>query len=142
MAEIKAVVSSGMTRNSRGNVTFSLNDEHSGDRILEVQYTLEEFATLITGLYGTRGIATVYDNAHLAMKRETKTVFCEKVDYFGIDRKSKQRDAVLADFENNYKISGWELHGDGCSSQQNSDKHQYHIKRYVPVENPLVVEKD
>lgn len=131
------IVSMGMSRSSgRDTVLLQVEDEHSGDRIMEVSLSLKELGLLITGLHGVKGTATIFD-ANVAKKRETKRVYCNKVESYN---KEVQRQAVQEDFLQ-YKEWGWVMQSDGCSSQQNKERHEYVIKRYIDVENPLECER-
>lgn len=136
MNEVTTVVSMGMSRTSKDKVSLEISDEHSGDRILDIEFTLEELGLMITGLHGVKGIAEVFTDANIAKKRETLRVTCDKMP-----NKITQRVFVREHFEENYAALGYQLHDDGTTSQQQTQLHQYIIKRYVPVENVLDVER-
>lgn len=137
MAEIKTVVSAGLSRTSSGKINFEVSDHHSGDRVLNIEFTPEELGLLITGLHGVKGIASVYTGANIAKKRETMKVTCDKVP----TNKDTQKAIVRDHFEEEYLPLGYQLHDDGTSTQQPTQLHQYIIKRYVPVEDVLDVER-
>lgn len=122
-------------------VSLTIHDEHSGDQVMEIEFSLKEIGLLITGLHGVKGIATVNTATNIAKKRETERVFCEKVTSYKSNRKDDQRVAVIEDFEEKYEQHGYSLQSDGTTTQQPTDKHEYIIKKYVPVENPLDVER-
>lgn len=44
MSEIKSKFSVGISRNNRDKVNLQIRDEYSGDRVLEVSMTLEQYA--------------------------------------------------------------------------------------------------
>lgn len=133
----QTVVNMGMSRSSNGTVELRIEDQHSGDRILNISMSLEELGLLITGLHGVKGEADVYP-ANIAMKREVREVYCNRTDSYD---KDDQRIIVQSDFLTNPELDGWQLHNDGCDTQQRGDRHKYTVKRYVPVENPLEVER-
>lgn len=137
MAEVKTVVSAGLSRTNNNKVRLELEDEHSSDVIIYVEFSLEEFALLVTGLHGIKGKAEFNTKANIAKKRETQRVSCAKVGY----DKEVQRKEVLKDFKENHEQYGWELHCDGVNSQQNGSEHIYSIKRYEDAEDPLEVER-
>ena len=137
MIKVKTVISAGVSRTSNGKVNFEISDHHSGDRIINIEFTLEELGLLLTGLHGVKGIADVYTDANIAKKREAMRVTCDKIS----DHKSPQRAMVQRHFEEEYAPLGYLLHDDGTRSQQPTQLHQYIIKRYVPVEDVLDVER-
>lgn len=140
MKKIETVVNMSLSRTSRDSIRFSVEDEHSGDRILEVSMSPKEFALLITGLSGIKGNGEFFPEANVAMKRETKHVTCDKSIYYS---KQDQKDLVQEHFENNILPlhEGWEIKDDGTSSKQNVNEHKYILKRYVPVEDVYDVER-
>lgn len=136
----QTVVGMSMSRDSNNRIRFSVDDSHSGDTIIKVDMSLEEFGLMVTGLHGVKGIAEFYPDCNIAKKRETKTVTID-IDKFSTS-KEDELDLVRRDFTEKYESDGWELHSDGTRSQQNvSGKHCYTIKRYEPIENPLEVER-
>lgn len=134
----QTIVSMGMSRCSNGIVELRIEDQHSGDRILNISMSLEELGLLVTGLHGVKGKADVYP-ANIAMKRKVQEVYCDRI---GSCNKDDQRHEVYNDFSSYYELNGWELHSDGCSTQQRGERHKYIIKRYVSVENPLETERN
>ncbi len=136
----KTVVSVGISRDNRNVVTLQIEDAHSGDNIIKVDFSLEEIGLLLTGLHGVKGVATYNELAHIAMNREVKKVSCDKVPY-ALSRKEDQINIVNKDFITTWEPLGWSLQNDGCSSQQNDNLHNYTIKRYVPVDDVLNVER-
>lgn len=84
-----------------------------------------------------KGVADVHTGANIAKKRETMKVTCDKVS----GHKSVQRLMVQKHFEEEYAPLGYLLHDDGTGTQQPTQLHQYIIKRYVPVEDVLDVER-
>lgn len=85
-----------------------------------------------------KGVADVHTGANIAKKRETMKVTCEK----DTTNKSSQEKVVRTHFEEEYAPLGYLLHDDGTGTQQPTQLHQYIIKRYVPVEDVLDVERD
>lgn len=138
MTKVKTVISAGVSRTSNGKVNFEISDHHSGDRIINIEFTLEELGLLITGLHGVKGIADVHTDANIAKKRETLSVTCDKQPS---GDKVGQKAIVRDHFENEYLPLGYLLHSDGTSTQQPTQLHQYSVKRYVPVEDVLDVER-
>jgi hypothetical protein len=138
MTKIKTVVSAGISRSSNGKIYFEISDHHSGDRIINIEFTPEELGLLLTGLHGVKGIADVYTDANIAKKRETLRVTCDKQP--SGDKKG-QRAIVRDHFENEYLPLGYQLQDDGTNTQQKIQLHQYIVKRYVPVEDVLDVER-
>ncbi|APC44485.1 hypothetical protein [Pseudoalteromonas phage PH357] len=137
MKKIETVVNMSLSRTSRGNIRFSVEDEHSSDFILEVNMSTEDFALLVTGLGGIKSKAEVYPEANIAKKREIKSVTCEKTW-----EKDVQREIVQKDFEDKgYSEEGWEIHDNGLRSQQYGKEHKYSLKRYVPVEDVYDIER-
>lgn len=130
MSEIKSKFSVGISRNNRDKVNLQIRDEYSGDRVLEVSMTLEQYALVVTGLHGVSVEGVFYDDAHIAQERESQTVTCEKCGSFDKDIQSA---LVLEHFKQNYEPYGWILQSDGTGSQQHGDLHKYNIKRYVTV---------
>ncbi|AUR87426.1 hypothetical protein NVP1101O_015 [Vibrio phage 1.101.O._10N.261.45.C6] len=124
----KTVVSMGLSRTSRNMIVLEISDEHSGNRIIEVEMSLKEMGLLVTGLHGVKGEAEVHPLANIAQKAVTEPVFCDKV--FG--DKDKQCTIVHTDFLQ-YKEFGWELWDDGLRSQQNGERHKYTIRRYEDI---------
>lgn len=137
MTKVKTVISAGVSRTSNGKVNFEISDHHSGDRIINIEFTPEELGLLLTGLHGVKGIADVFTGANIAKERETLRVTCEK----DTTNKSSQEKVVITHFEENYAPLGYLLHDDGTRTQQPTQLHQYSIKRYVPVEDVLDVER-
>ena len=136
----QTVVGMSMSRDSNNRIRFSVDDSHSGDTIIKVDMSLEEFGLMVTGLHGVKGVAGFYPDCNIAKKRETKTVTID------IDKFNTPKETIVGmvhkDFAEKYEPDGWELHSNGTRSQQNvSGKHCYTIKRYEPVENPLEVER-
>lgn len=130
MSEIKSKFSLGISRNNRDGVTLQVRDEHSGDRVLEINMSLEQYALVVTGLHGVEVEGVFYSDAHIAQERETQTVTCVKVNSYD---KTVKRASVLEHFKQNYEPLGWLLQNDGVNSQQYGDLHKYTIKRYVDV---------
>lgn len=140
MKKIETIVNMSLSRTSRDSIRFSVEDEHSSDRILEICMTPKEFALLVTGLSGIKGTAEIFPEANIAKKREVKRATCEKTSYTS---KQDQKDLVQEHFENNILPlhEGWEIKDDGTTSQQRGKEHEYILKRYVPVEDVYDVER-
>lgn len=143
MGKIKTVANLTCSRGSSDNIGFIIKDEHSRDKILELTIPLKEFALLVTGLGGVKTKCELDTDANIAKKRIIERVHCEKV-YLSSGGKQGQKDLVQQHFEEHIRPlqEGWEIHSDGTTSQQRGDKHEYVIKKYVPVENVLDVERD
>lgn len=140
MSKIETVVNMSLSRTNKGVVLLSIEDEHSGDRILDIDMSLEELSLLITGFGGVKGAAKFFSGSNIAKKREVKSVTCDKTPSFS---KQDQKELVQEHFENNIVPlnEGWVIHDDGTRSQQNSKDHRYILKRYVPVEDVYDVER-
>ena len=133
------VVTLGVSRTNNNVVNLQISDAHSGDRLTEVKISLENYALLLTGLHGVQAIASVNEGCNIAKKRTTERVLMPKVNSYD---KDVIKEAVHKHFEENYKDSGWVLQNDGTSSQQPLlESHQYVIKCYENVENPLDCER-
>lgn len=136
---MKTVVSVTLTRSSDNLCNLILEDSHSGDKIIQAEFSLEELALLITGLSGVKGVAEFNQDCNIACKRETKTVSIEVDSY--LDKRILES-MIENDFHSKYAKEGYVLQGNGLNSQQNTrGVHRYVIKKYVPVENPLEVER-
>jgi hypothetical protein len=140
MSKIKTVANLSCSRTNRGTIGFTVEDEHSGDTILELTIPLKEFALLVTGLGGIKVECELNLDANVAKKRIVERVCCEKSVHY---HKQDQKDLVQQHFDESIVplLEGWEIHSDGIGSQQRGDKHEYVIKKYVPVENVLDVER-
>ncbi|QYW06062.1 hypothetical protein KASIA_p018 [Shewanella phage vB_SspS_KASIA] len=136
MTKVKTVISAGVSIASNGKVNFEISDHHSGDRIINIEFTPEELGLLLTGLHGVKGIADVHTGENIAKKRETMKVTCDKVS-----NKITLQAIVRDHSEEEYAPLGYLLHDDGTGTQQPTQLHQYIIKRYVPVEDVLDVER-
>lgn len=136
MTKIKTVVSAGISRTSNGKINFEISDHHSGDRVTNIEFTAEELGLLLTGLHGVKGVAEVHTGANIAKKRETMRVTCDK-----LSNKITQQAIVRDQIEVDYAKLGYLLHDDGTGTQQPTQLHQYIIKRYVPVEDVLDVQR-
>ncbi len=140
MNTIKTVANLTCSRRNSGTIGFTVEDEHSGDKILELTIPLKEFALLVTGLGGIKSECEINPNANIVKKRVIEKVSCDRSIHYS---KQDQKDLVQQHFEDYIAPlnEGWEIHTDGTTSQQNGKKHQYVIKRYTPVENVLDVER-
>lgn len=135
----KTMASLGFGRRSDDEYYIEIEDAHSSCRIAEIKMTGKEVALLLTGLHGIKAEMKIYEDAHIAMKKEVETVSIN-LD-FRIDKK-ETKNSVDDDFEKRYKKDGWQIWSYGTSTQQNvAGKHQYVICRYHPVEDPLNVER-
>ena len=140
MGKVKTVARLACSRRNSDTIGFIIEDEHSGDKILELTIPLKEFALLVTGLGGIKSECELNTDANIAKKRVVERVSCEKSIYYN---KRDQKDLVQQHFEESIKPlqEGWEIHSDGTTSQQRGDKHEYVIKKYIPVEDVLDVER-
>lgn len=126
----------GLSRDNRNSVNIVIEDGHSGDRILSLSLGLTEYALFSTGLHGVESICEFNEDANIACSREVERI---SINTFATD-KEELRKIVEKDFVKNYLHDGWVLHSDGTNSQQKHGYHQYIIKRYKPVEDPLTIE--
>jgi hypothetical protein len=136
MGNVKTIGSISIARSSRDCVYVQIEDEHSGDSILEMAISLHDFGLLLTGLGGIKGEMTFNKNAHIAEEREVKVIIVPEIGRYGLD-KNITRQLVEKHFEDS-KLSedGWEITNDGTGSQQNNKAgYCYTIKRYVPVKS-------
>lgn len=137
MDKTNTVVSVGVSRTSNNKVNLEISDNHSGDRVIQVEFSLKEFGLLMTGLHGVKGEAAVFTGANIAKKREIKQVQCDKVQ----GGKDVQKAFVKEHFEKEFSCTEWTISDDGTRSQQNKSYHNYTVKRYVPVEDVYNVER-
>jgi len=136
---MKTVANMSLSRDNNQNIRLEIKDDHSGDKIISINMNTHDLAMLITGLSGIKGIAEYNENANIAKKREVKTVSIDVDNWLSTDQKA---DLVDKDYFDNYALDDWELHDNGTRSQQSTpNKHNYNIKRYLDVENPLELEK-
>jgi hypothetical protein len=140
MGKVKTIGSISISRSSRDLVHIRIEDEHSGDKILELDLTLSAYGLLCTGLSGVKGVMEVNTDAKIAMDRLTKTVVTPDIKKY--QDKALTSSLVEAHFkESNLADDGWILFDDGTRSQQNYKQgYSYTLKRYVPVENPTDME--
>ena len=135
----QTIVKMGISRTNNSIVILEVHDAHSGDIILRTEMTLEDYGLLLTGVHGVNGKAKVNESAHIACSREVERVTC---GYTGLD-KDKQIEEVERHFSEHYEPDGWVLHNNGVGTQQRiRGKHQYAVKRYEPVVEPLNVERN
>jgi hypothetical protein len=136
MNQVKTVGSISISRSSNDLVYIRIDDEHSGDEILELGLTLEAYGLLCTGLGGVKGVMEVNTDAKIAMDRLTKTVVTPDIKKY--QDKALTSSLVQEHFKaSNLADEGWALFDDGTRSQQNYKQgYHYTLKRYVPVENP------
>lgn len=139
MNKTQTVVNMGMSRTNRNMVELSISDEHSSDLIARIEMSLQDFALLVTGLHGVKSKAEVFEQAHIAKKRETLSVDSGIGTYEYSSNLMPQ--LIEKHFKENYAEDGWFLQSDGAGTQQRNKTHFYVIKRYVDVENPLEVER-
>jgi len=136
---MKTVANMSLSRDNKNNILLTIEDGHSGDRVIRINMDTHDFAMLVTGMSGIKGVAEYNEKANIAKKREVKKV---SIDIDGRLSKDQMSDLVDKDYIENYALDGWVLHNNGATSQQNTqNKHNYTIKRYVDVENPLEIEK-
>lgn len=142
MGKVKTVANLTCSRRSSGTIGFIVEDEHSGDKILELTIFLKDFALLVTGLGGIKSECELNTDANIAKKRIVERAYCKRV-YLSSGGKQNQKDLVQQHFEENIKPlqEGWEIHSDGTTSQQRGDSHEYVIKKYIPVEDVSDVER-
>jgi hypothetical protein len=141
MSKVKTVGSISISRGSKGLVNITIEDEHSGDKVLELSLTLEAYGLLVTGLSCIKGQMEVNSDAAIAKQREVKTIITDSIPKFG----NKEDKATLVEKHfNNSGLAedGWILHSNGTTTQQNSKQgYAYTIKRYVPVEDATKIDR-
>lgn len=138
MAIKNTMVKMGISRTNQNVINIEITDAHSGDNITRVEMSLEDYALLVSGLHGVNGKAIVNSQANIACSRKTERVYCDDVD---MDEAAQGKE-VLRHFKENYEKDGWKIQSDGLGTQQKTPgKHQYIIKRYLPVKNPMTVER-
>jgi hypothetical protein len=91
MNNVKTIGSISISRSSKDSVYLRIEDDHSGDRILEMELTLENYDLLLTGLGGIEGEMVVNTDAHVAMEREVKRVVVPEI--------KKYQDKALTGYE-------------------------------------------
>ena len=140
MNKIKTVGSASISRSSYG-IIISIDDEHSGDNILELILTPESYGLLCTGLGGVKGVMEVNPTAEIARTREVQTVVAKDIPRHR--DKEQTKDLVQAHFNNSgLGEDGWMIHSYGTSSQQNNKEgYCYVIKRYVVAKDPTKIER-
>lgn len=135
MNNVKTIGSISIRRSSEDAVYIRIEDDHSGDRILEMELTLENYGLLLTGLGGIKGEMVVNKDAHVAMEREGKRVVVPEIKKY--QDKELTAKLVTEHFMNTeLPAEGWILSDNGTRSQQNNPKgYEYIVKRYVPVQH-------
>ncbi|AUR89179.1 hypothetical protein NVP1121O_151 [Vibrio phage 1.121.O._10N.286.46.C4] len=123
----KSVANLTLSRASNGKAYLTIEDYHSGDRLLEITMSLSDLGALVSGAGEVATLMEYYEDCTIGKDREVLRVSCNKVD-----RKS-QKDEVQSDFESNWESDGWDLLHDGTASQQNSKVHNYSICRYNDI---------
>lgn len=137
MNPIKSVASISLSRCNQGSVRLQIEDQHSGDRILEISMTPAELGLLITGLSGIKGEMDYFPNAMIAKKRKIIPETCDKV----VGDKGGQIQVVQEDFLSKYNIGTHSIQNNGVGTQQPNKKHQYTVKYYEDVEDVLDVKR-
>ena len=140
MNQVKTVGSISISRSSNDLVYIRIDDEHSGDNILELGLTLEAYGLLCTGLSGIKGLMEVNTDANIAMKREGKIILTPDI--------KKYQDSALTEAsvdehfdKSNLSADGWVISDYGTRSRQDSSQgYGYRIKRYVPAPDPTDME--
>jgi hypothetical protein len=140
MNKVQTIGSISISRSNKDLVYVRIDDEHSGDKILELALTLQAYGLLCTGLGGVKGVMEVNTDAKVAMDRLTKTVVTQDIKKY--QDKTLTSSLVQEHFkQSNLADEGWILFDDGTRSQQNyKEGYHYTLKRYVPVENPTNME--
>lgn len=120
-------------------IAFEIKEESSNLLVAIFTMTAEDFAESVTGL-AYRPIDFDYitstENAErFGMKRETKTVFIDRVPYELKDHRkiAYVRDHLIMDGYIDIDNS-WEIFSDGLRSQQNGEKHKVVLVRWIPNE--------
>lgn len=136
----KSLFSIGISRDSSDKVRMEIGDSISGDNVLSLEFTLEEYAKAVTGSFGQSIEGRINTEAVIGSKREVQSIVVPS-DYgsFGGDKSAM----VQFHFEQNYEPHGWVLHCDGTKTRQdNRDGHVYTIRRYKSVDDISDFKKD
>lgn len=130
----KVSISRRSSMKGSGSIHIQLEDDSSGVTIAEFEMTYADFAECVTGMSASNAmihfLPTHTSIDRYGKKRITKTVFCDKVKTTYGKYKEAQRKAVMDHFEANYADDGWNLFGDGTTSQQHDKQHHYTINRF------------
>lgn len=140
MSRVKTVGNISISRTNRDEVIVRIEDEHSGDQILELTLTPAAYGLLCTGLCGIKGFMEVNTSANIAKEREVRSIVAEDIKRY--QDKELTAKLVLEHFWGpGLGNEGWMISDNGTRSQQNNSKgHCYNIKRYVPATNPTNLE--
>jgi hypothetical protein len=137
MKSIKSVSSITMSRCNQGMVRIQIEDQHSGDRILEINMTPNELGLLVTGLSGIKGEMDYFPEAVIGKRRKIIRETCDKVSA----DKDAQVQAVQDDFLSKYNTDTYSIQSNGIGTQQPHKYHQYVVKYYEDVEDVLDVKR-
>lgn len=137
MSKIKTIGSISISRSSNKLIYITVEDDHSGDTILELELSLEEFGGLVTGMGGTTGLMSVYTDANVAKKRLTKRVVTDSIPKVTHDKNNARKLVEQHFLTTPFTEDGWEILNDGTRSRQdNKNGYEYTIVKYVTVEDP------
>ena len=114
-------------------ISLTVNDGASGNRVVELLLTLDNFGKCITGLSNVDAEYQFCPTPEAAQNYKKERIFeiwyCDKVNSF---IKKHQSAAVRRDFV--AKNDGeWTLFSDGTGSQQPGEQHHYSVVRYQTV---------
>lgn len=119
-----------MSRTSDDLVRISVKDASSRLPICDLEMSLEEFGSVITGMSFVPAKALYVPNLYAAqrygMVAKTERVACAKVT-----GRKEQKEEVNKDFVENYAPLNWELFDDGVGTQQNGHGHYYVIRKFI-----------
>jgi len=133
--EMKAKVTISRRTNTVGSgcIAISIDDDKSGLKVVEVEMELIDFAQAITGLSyckaAYRNSQSQYTIDNIMKKREVKSVYVDKPNVF--DKDEMKRIVIKSVLDSGVLVDGWEIHNDGCSSQQNGKLHNVSLLRFV-----------
>lgn len=142
MSKIKTIGSISISRSSNKLIYITIEDDHSGDTILELELSLEEFGGLITGMGGTKGLMSVYTDANIAKQRLVKKVIAESIPRYQHIKEDVSEQVKQHFLSTPFAKDGWEVLNDGTRSRQdNKHGYEYSIVKYIPVEDPTKPER-
>lgn len=114
-------------------VAISIKDSASGLVVVEIEISLESFASAVTGLsfcpaeYRFKPTQFTVDN--ICKNREVKRISLTKPDTF--DRDDRKANIARQIEESGELVDGWMLFDDGCGSQQNEKYHKATLYIFV-----------
>jgi hypothetical protein len=114
-------------------INISVEDRSTGLPILEVAIDMKEFATCITGLAYCKCDVKRVPNAfildNIGKEKEIASLYVEKPTSYDRDSRKKTIEKSIQD--SGRLVDGWMVWQDGTTSQQNGEKHEVILYRYV-----------